>query len=74
MFILLVCVQADQVEYSDLDLKAMLHSLGLVGKLPCETLIKLHRDLNSCTDLRGEYFFSNVHCSELHQLVLTCIQ
>ena len=44
---LFICLQEEGGAYSEMDLKRMLHSCGVTGRLPCEKLLEVHRAIQS---------------------------
>ena len=42
-----ICSQEEGGAYSEMDLKRMLHSCGVTGRLPCEKLLEVHRAIQS---------------------------
>ncbi len=67
---ILVCFQEeDGGKYTSHDLKAMIHSLGLAGRVPCDMLLTLHEELRHHRSSAGVRF-SLPHLLRVTQLVV----
>ena len=49
-----ILFQNEGGEYDSQDIKTMLHSIGLVGKVPTDVLIKIHAQIKE--EMRGNCF------------------